>query len=217
MRRSKAVDWSLYLVTDPNLSQSRLLPQTVEAAVKGGAGIVQYRDKQAGTRKMVETAAALCDICHRLGVFFLVNDRVDVALAVGADGVHVGQEDMPAVIARRLLGKDKMVGVTVHNAAEIAQAEREGADYLSLAPVFATSTKPDHQTPLGPHGIKMLAAEVHLPVVAIGGINQSNAAEVIRSGVQGVCVVSAVLSADDPFSAAQTLCHVIQAAKAERR
>ena len=213
MIRTQEIDWSLYLVTDPRLSERRSLLNMVEAAVKGGAGIVQYRDKESGTRKMVETAKSLCHVCHRLGACFLVNDRVDVALAVGADGVHVGQDDMPIDIARMLLGSGKLIGITVHNAEEIRQAEKEGADYLSLAPVYATSTKSDHQTPLGPEGVKRLAAMSHIPVLAIGGINHSNAAEVVRSGVQGICVVSAILSAEDPLSTARELYNLVKAAK----
>ncbi len=213
MIRVQGFDWSLYLVTDPRLSERSSLPLTVEAAIKGGAGIVQYRDKEAGTRKMVETAKELCDVCHQLGACFLVNDRVDVALAVGADGVHVGQDDMPVDIARKLLGKDKLIGVTVHNAEEIMKAEKEEADYLSLAPVYATPTKLDHQTPLGPEGVRTLSAQAHIPVVAIGGIDHSNVAEVVRSGVQGICVVSAILSAEDQLSAARELYNLVKAAK----
>lgn len=216
MIRTQDVDWSLYLVTDPRLSEGRSLLTIVESVVKGGAGVVQYRDKNSGTRTMVERANALCQVCHQLGARFLVNDRIDVALAVGADGVHVGQDDMPINIARALLGPDKIIGITVHNAEEIESAEKEGVDYLSLAPVYATSTKPDHQTPLGPEGVRILTAKSRLPFLAIGGINQSNAAEVVGAGVEGICVVSAILSAEDPLQAARELYNLVRAAKSRK-
>ena len=213
MPRIQDFDMSLYLVTDPHLSEGRSLLSIVQAAIKGGAGVVQYRDKNSGTRKMVERAKALCQVCHQSGACFLVNDRVDVALAVDADGVHVGQDDMPINIARALLGPDKLIGITVHNAEEIKAAEEEGVDYLSLAPVFATSTKPDHQTPLGPEGVRILTAKSSMPFLAIGGINHSNAAVVVRAGVEGICVVSAVLSAEDPEPAARELYNLVRATK----
>lgn len=212
MAKVKQVDWSVYLVTDPRLPTERSLVEIVEASIRGGVNVIQFRDKQVGTRNMVETAKTLCDLCHRMGAYFLVNDRVDVALAVDADGVHVGQDDMPIGIARRLLGPDKLIGITVHNVDEMKKAEMEGADYLSIAPVFATPTKPDHQNPLGLEGVKALAVHANKPLVAIGGINRSNAAAVIHSGAAGVCVVSAIISAVDPELATRELYEQVKAA-----
>lgn len=199
------VDWSLYVITDAGVIGARSLLEVVEAALRGGATVLQYREKKKTTRSMVEEAVALAAVCRRYGVPFIVNDRIDVALAVEADGVHLGQDDMPLETARRLLGPHRLIGITVHNRKEIEEAQRGGADYLSLAPVFATATKPDHQTPMGVDGLKMLLAEVTRPAVAIGGINAENLAQVVRTGVDGVCVVSAVLGRDDPEDAARTL------------
>lgn len=204
------VDWSLYVVTDSRLAGDRSLSEVVGAAIRGGAGVIQYREKKASTRNMVETAKVLAELCRRAGACFLVNDRLDVALAVDADGVHVGQDDMPVPLARKLLGPDKLLGVTVHNEEEIRRAEEEGADYLSIAPVFATSTKPDHQKPLGVEGVRNLVRKTRLPVVAIAGIGPSNAADVIRAGVQGICVVSAIIAATDPEWAARELREIVR-------
>jgi thiamine-phosphate pyrophosphorylase len=200
-------------VTDSLLIGDRSLSEVVAAATEGGVKVIQYRDKKATTRQMVERASKLAQICHQSGAYLLINDRLDVALAVDADGVHVGQDDMPASLARKLLGPEKLLGVTVHNEEEMRRAEAEGADHLSVAPVFATSTKPDHQTPLGIEGVKTLVRATGLPVVAIGGINSSNASEVVRTGVEGICVVSAVMAAPDPKKAAQELCQIAKEAK----
>ncbi|SMC27690.1 thiamine-phosphate diphosphorylase [Desulfacinum hydrothermale DSM 13146] len=212
----EAVDWSVYVVTDSRCTGGRPLARVVEAALRGGAGVVQYREKQAGTRTMVREAAALLEMCQAYGASFFVNDRIDVALAVGAHGVHLGQDDMPIAEARRLLGPRRIIGVTVHNAEEIRRAEAEGADVLSIAPVFATATKPDHQTPLGLDGLRRLAALCRGPVVAIAGITVERAPDVIRAGVDGVCVVSAVMAAPDPEAATRELRRRVEEAKAER-
>lgn len=216
MGKVQAIDWTLYVATDPHLVAEALLPEVVAAAVRGGARIIRYREKQAPTRRMVTVARTLCEVCRRLGALFVVNDRLDVALAVAADGVHVGREDMPVALARSLLGPDKLLGVSVQDARALAEAESEGADYLSLSPVFTTPTKPDHEAPLGLEGVKALARRSRLPVVAIGGINRTNAAEVIRAGAWGVCVISAVLGAPDPERAARELYELAKAAREER-
>ena len=206
-------DWSLYVITDAAVIGNRPLPHVVEAAMRGGAGVLQYREKKKPTRRMVQEAAALAALCRRYRAVFIVNDRIDVALAVEADGVHLGQDDMPVDVARRLLGPRRLIGVTVHNLEEIEEAQRSGADYISLAPVFATPTKPDHQTPMGVDGLKRLMEAVRCPAVAIGGINAQNVADVIRTGVVGVCVVSAVLGQDDPEEAARTLRRLMDEAR----
>lgn len=208
------IDWSVYLVTDNRQLGERSLEEVVRASIRGGAGVVQYRDKQSSTRVMVEKAARLRAFCRQAGVCFLINDRIDVALAVEADGVHLGQDDMPLVLARKILGPDRCIGVTVHNLEELKQAEAAGADYLSAAPVFATTTKPDHQQPLGFEGVKRLALAAQKPLVAIGGIDPTNAAGVISSGARGVCVVSAVMAAVDPEQATRALYAVVGGNKA---
>ena len=208
------VDWSVYLVTDPVLVGHRNLTEVVTAAIRGGVRVVQYRDKDASTREMVAMAAELAAVCRRMGAWFLVNDRLDVALAVDAGGVHVGQDDMPVATARRLLGPDKLLGVSVHNEAEIHQAELDGADHVSLSPIFATPTKPDHQIPLGLQGVRTLSRLARVPVIAIGGIHAGNAAEVIRAGARGICVVSAIIAAPDPEQAARELKQAVTGAAA---
>jgi len=215
MGRVSEVDWTLYVATDSQLVAEDALAEVVEAAIRGGAGVIQYREKQADTRRMVRVARGLGRVCRRRGAVFLVNDRLDVALAVEADGVHLGQQDMPVALARQLLGPDKLIGVSVQNARAMAEAEQEGADYLSLSPVFATSTKPDHETPLGLEGVRTLAGASRLPVVAIGGINCTNVAEVIRAGARGVCVISAVLTAPDPERAAREVYRLAKAVHQE--
>ena len=207
------VDWSLYVITDSGMAGGDELFRIVREALRGGAGVVQYREKRASTGAMVREATVLKQICDEAGAVFIVNDRVDVALAVGAHGVHVGQDDMPVAVARRLMGTNRLVGVTVHNEAELRRAEADGADHISIAPCFATSTKPDHQSPLGPGGVAALAAKTRLPVVTIGGINASNAKDVAAAGVDGICVVSAVMMAPDPHEAARELVEMVRAAR----
>ncbi len=200
-----AIDYSLYLVTDADLSGGRSTLEVVEAAIRGGVTVVQYREKNASTRRMFEEALELRALCRRHSVPFIVNDRVDVALAVNADGVHVGQEDLPAALARRLVGPGRLVGVSVDNIDQARQAQADGADYVGASPIFATPTKPDASPPMGIEGLRELARLCQLPVVAIGGINRTNAAEVLQAGAVGIAVVSAIVSARDVEHAAREL------------
>jgi thiamine-phosphate pyrophosphorylase len=207
------MDCSLYLVTDAALSRGRSHRQIVEAAIRGGVTMVQYREKSACTRRMIEEAGILRALCRAAGVTFIVNDRVDVALAVDADGVHVGQEDMPARLARRLIGNGRILGVSAGNAEEAHRALADGADYVGASPVFSTPTKPDAPEPMGLEGLQIVAAAVPIPVVAIGGMKAENAAAMILHGAAGVAVVSAIVSAEDVEYAARR----IRAALAEAR
>ncbi|MEJ5299597.1 MAG: thiamine phosphate synthase [Thermodesulforhabdaceae bacterium] len=203
--KSFDVDWSLYLVTDRTIVGNRSLIKSVEDALRGGVTVVQYREKLASTRVMVEEATELLKICRSYNALFLVNDRIDVALAVDADGVHLGQDDMPPAIARRILGSGKIIGLTVHNEEELVEAERYDIDYLSFAPVFATTTKPDHKTPLGIEGVASLASKAHLPCVAIGGIKEHHVEMLAGTGIKGICVVSAILGSENPEESARRL------------
>jgi len=180
-----------YFITDKNLSRLGNLSD-VRNAVKAGVKIVQYREKNADAKEMYEEALKLRKICK--GVSFLINDRVDIALAVGASGVHLGQSDMPYKVARKLLGKNKIIGITVHNVEQAVLAQKAGADYVGVSPVFETRTKPDAKNPVGIELIRKIKQRVSLPVVAIGGINLSNAKEVISAGANCVCAVSAVIA-----------------------
>ncbi len=208
------IDWSLYVITDAKLSRGRSHLEVLRAAIAGGATVVQYREKEGTTRQMIEEARALRELTRQAGIPFIVNDRVDIALAVDADGVHVGQDDMPAPVARRLLGPGKTVGVSVDNLEQALQAEQDGADYVGAGPIFATLTKPDAAPPIGPEGLAEICRRVSIPVVAIGGINEENAAAVIAAGAAGVAVVSAVVAAPDVEATARRLREIIEAARA---
>jgi thiamine-phosphate pyrophosphorylase len=185
-----------YFITDSKLSRAGN-KSDVSSAVSCGVKTVQYRNKNAETREMYQEALELSEICRDAGSLFLINDRLDIALAVEADGVHVGQLDMPCIKARRLLGEGKIIGVTVHNPAEAILAEREGADYLGVSPIFQTATKPDAGKPAGIRLIEEIREHVRIPLIAIGGINHSNAADVVRAGADGLCAISCVVAEEN--------------------
>lgn len=210
---SRQTDWSLYLVTDRELAGGRSLVEVVRAAIAGGATLVQLREKEATTREMLELAQGLLAITRPLGIPLIINDRVDVALAVDAEGVHVGQDDMPASIVRRLIGPNKILGVTASDPEEAHQAVADGADYLGCNAVFYTPTKPDTGEPLGIEGLQDLVEAVSIPVVAIGGIKAENAGEVIRAGAAGVAVISTIMAAEDPQETARALRAAVEAAR----
>jgi thiamine-phosphate pyrophosphorylase len=185
-----------YFITDEGLSVGGTAGD-VGSAVAAGVEIIQYRSKSASTRLMLEEAQAIRDICAGTGSQLIINDRVDIACAVDAAGVHIGQDDMPYGTARKLLGKGKIIGVTVHNVAEAVEAEIMGADYLGASPIFTTITKPDAG---GACGIETLAAirkACKIPLVAIGGIDMSNVDSVIDAGADMVCAISAVVTKPD--------------------
>jgi len=185
-----------YFITDCELSLAGN-EKDVISAVSCGVKVVQYRNKNAETRQMYEEAVLLRKICRDSGSIFLVNDRVDIALATQADGVHLGQSDMPCLAARKLLGSESIIGVTVHNLAEALAAESMGADYLGVSPIFQTATKPDAGKPAGIRLIEEIRAEVTIPLIAIGGINHSNAGEVVRAGADGLCAISCVVAKEN--------------------
>jgi len=201
----RAVDWSLYLVTDRELAGGRPLPWLVDAAVRGGVTAVQVREKRCTTREFLRLAREVKEVLAGRGVPLLINDRVDVALAAGADGVHLGQSDLPVADARRLLGDDALIGLSVETAEQADEAEASGADYLGVSPVFRTPTKIDTLAEWGLDGLRALRARSKRVLVAIGGINESNAADVIRAGADGLAVVSAICAAPDPREAARRL------------
>lgn len=202
-------DLRVYVLTDINLSRGRTHHDVVAAAIEGGATLIQYREKNASTRRMITEAAQLRDLCHQHGIPFIVNDRVDVALAVDADGVHVGQEDMPAAIARELIGDAKLLGVSAENLEQAHKAIKDGADYLGVGTIFQTATKSDAGKPIGLDNLEKIVRISSIPIVAIGGINKSNAAEVIRSGANGIAVISAVVGADNIEQATRELIAIV--------
>ncbi|MBO4671269.1 MAG: thiamine phosphate synthase [Bacteroidales bacterium] len=195
----------LYLVTDRPLSLGRGLEWIVEEAVKGGATIVQLREKSLDTREFIELGLSLKRTLAPYGVPLIINDRVDVALAVDADGVHIGQSDMPYDIARRLLGPDKIIGLSVENLEEVEEANSLDVDYIAVSPVFGTPTKTDTAPPFGLDGLRKAASMTRHPVVAIGGMNRTTAAGAMACGIDGIAVVSAICGAPEPQEAAREL------------
>lgn len=195
----------LYLVTDSVICGPDGLMAVCRQALGAGVKALQLRNKTADTRELIESALALSALAEKHGCLFLVNDRVDVALASGSRGVHLGSSDMPPALARRLLGPGAVIGVSVRTPEEAVEAWNSGADYLAANIVFETPTKPDPRTPLGLKGVRILADATPLPLVAIGGINIGNAREVMEAGAAGVAVVSAIMCAADPAKAAADL------------
>jgi thiamine-phosphate pyrophosphorylase len=208
----RPIDYSLYFVTDRSLSRGRSTREIVAAAIRGGVTCVQLREKTCSTREFIDEALGVKAVVKSCGVPLIINDRVDIALAVAADGVHLGQSDMPLDTARSLVGQAMLIGISVESVEDAVAAQAGGADYLGVSPVFATPTKTDTAAPLGLEGLKKIRAAVKLPLVAIGGLNVRNAAAAVRSGADGIAVVSAIASAEDPEQAARDLTRVIQAA-----
>lgn len=196
------VDYSLYLVTDRGLSRGRSTEEIVGAAVRGGVTCVQLREKHCSTRDFIQEARSLQPLLQHHRIPLIINDRLDVALAIGADGVHLGQSDMPLADARRLVGKKMIIGISAENLDDAITAEQEGADYIGISPVFATGTKVDTAVPLGLEGIRLIRRAVKIPLVGIGGINGGNIRDIVCAGADGVAVVSAIVAADFPETAA---------------
>lgn len=196
--------YTLYLVTDDQQDLNTLC-RVVKQAIAGGVSLVQVREKQGDVRTFIERAAAVKAVLSGSGVPLIINDRVDVALAVDADGVHLGQSDMPATLARQLLGPDKLIGLSVENEQQFEQAQSLPVDYLGLSAIFATPTKTNTVKHWGLDGLNWAMARSRLPMVAIGGLNTSNIAAVTQTGVHGIALVSAISHAPDPQQAAREL------------
>ena len=208
-------DYRLYLVTDRNCLQQQTLEQAVEQAILGGVTLVQLREKAIASKAFYERALRIKAICHLYNVPLLINDRVDIALAVEADGVHIGQSDLPCGVVRQILGKDKIIGVSARTAQQAIQAQADGADYLGVGAMFATSTKQDAQT-VTIASLTQIRQAVTLPIVAIGGINHTTlpalqqALQAADTSIDGVAVVSAILGQKDVKLASQQLKEVIK-------
>ena len=200
----------LYLILDPAVADSRSLADITSKALDAGVRLFQLRMKISETRKLYEMAAVLCPLVQKGGGTFIVNDRVDVAKAIGADGVHLGQEDLPLADARAILGPGRLIGISTHNLTQAAEAEAGGADYIGFGPVFPTETKENPDPVVGVEGLREVRALVRIPVVAIGGITAKNAGGVRAAGADGVAVVSAVLAASDPKAAIAELLRAIE-------
>ena len=195
----------LYLVTDQASMRGRTLADVVLAALKGGVTCVQLREKSLCTRDFVALALALQDLLAAFAVPLIINDRIDVALACGAQGVHLGQSDMPVAVARRLLPPQVFIGLSVETMDDVANAAIQPVDYLGVSPIYPTPTKTDTAPPWGLDGLRQVRAATALPLVAIGGIQLAQVREVLQAGADGLAVVSAICSADDPEAAARIL------------
>jgi len=208
--RSSPGQWRLYVITDEKVSRGRSHLQVAEAAIRGGADALQLRDKEASSGRLYRVALQLRKLARDAKVPFIVNDRVDIALAVDADGVHVGQADLPASVVRELMGPGKILGVSVDTVEEALLAEKDGADYLGVGPVFeARGTKPDAGAPLGVDRVAQIRRHCRLPIVAIGGIDAGNAGEVRVAGADAAAVISAIVAADDIADAARRLKRIL--------
>ncbi len=209
--------WRLYVITDESISKGRSHEEVARLAVAGGADVIQLRDKTASDRRLFEAALRIRETTSNAGAVFIIDDRLDIALAANVDGLHIGLDDLPIRIARQLLGAGKILGVSARSVDEAVLAEREGADYLGVGPVFeARGSKPDAGEPTGLDLLREVRSRCIIPVVAIGGIDRSNAAAVIDAGADCAAVVSAVAGADDITAATAELTGIIQVAKSRR-
>jgi thiamine-phosphate pyrophosphorylase len=186
-----------YMITDSNLTKNGIISD-VSKAVDAGCKIIQYREKEKSIKDMIKEANNLKKICNGKAIF-LINDRIDVALAVDADGVHIGQDDMDFKNARSVLGDDKIIGITVHNLEEALEAEKQGIDYIGVAPIFQTDTKKDALKPCGIEMIKKIREKVKFPIVAVGGVNKHNLKDVIFAGADSVVSINTVLASNDVY------------------
>ncbi|AAR33918.1 thiamine phosphate synthase [Geobacter sulfurreducens] len=199
------VDFSLYLITDRHQAGGRDLLAVVEGALAGGVRCVQLREKDLPARTLLELARAMRRLTDRFGARLLINDRVDIALAAGADGVHLGEEGMPAAVARELLGSGRLIGVSCHGRGGAAAAVAQGADFITFGPVYPTPSKAAYGEPVGIDQLAATTKEIHIPVFALGGIKEANIPEALAAGAAGVALISAIIADPDPRERARAL------------
>ena len=199
------IDWRLCLVADTEAAGKRDLFVIVEEAVEAGATMIQLRGKNCKTREFLDLGVQITALLKPKGIPLIINDRADIALACEADGLHLGQQDIPLVFARKILGQNRLIGISVNTIEEAQMAEREGADYVGVGPVYFTSSKDKLPTILGLEGFRSVKEKVHIPILAIGGITAENARAVISSGADGIAVISAIMGEDDISSATKNL------------
>ncbi|MDH7511539.1 MAG: thiamine phosphate synthase [Clostridiales bacterium] len=197
----RQIDWSLCFIADSQASGGRDVLWLIEEAVAGGATIVQLRGKTWTVRNFLRLAVQAVELVRPKGIPLIINDRADIALACRADGVHLGQDDLPVSEARKILGQDRLIGISINTPEEARRAEEASADYAGAGPVFATLSKPDLQPLLGLEGLRRIRTETRLPILAIGGITLANVGEVMAAGADGVAVISAIASAASPRQA----------------
>ena len=203
------IDYSLYLVTDRGLCKRDFF-ETIVEAVKGGVSVVQVREKNCSTREFVDIAKKVKKLLEPFSVSLIINDRADVAVAVDADGVHVGQNDMHPLDVRKVVGDKMIVGLTVNSIEDVKEAEDLPVDYLGVGPVFPTTTKKTTKPCLYPEGIKKIRKITKKKIVAIGGINEKNVKELVNTGIDGIAVVSAICGSEDPYKSANILYRTIK-------
>jgi thiamine-phosphate pyrophosphorylase len=211
--QNRTIDYSLYLVTDRKLSLGRSLLEVIKPAVDGGVTVVQLREKEVDSREFYREALEIKEFLDSRDIPLIINDRLDIALAIDAAGVHLGQEDLPIGVARKILGPGKIIGASVFTPDEALQAEAMGADYLGLSPIFVTATKPELMNQIGVEGIGPIRRVTRLPLIGIGSMNEANACCVIRAGLDGVAVVSAICSKPDACAAAEKIMQEILRAR----
>jgi thiamine-phosphate pyrophosphorylase len=202
---SEPLNYTLYVITDTTLSGGRSHEEIARLAIEGGADVVQIRDKKSSAQDLVAAGKRVRDVTRRLGIPFIVNDRLDVAIACGADGVHLGQDDMPVASARSIAPCGFVIGVSVGSVIEAKRAIEEGADYLAASPVFPSAQKTEADRHCGLEGIRRIRAVANVPLIAIGGIGMHNVGDVIAAGADGVAVISAVVGQPDITGAARAM------------
>ncbi len=201
----KLLDWRLCLVADAEAAGHRDLASIVREAAQAGATLIQLRGKKLETRRFLDMALRVSDILKRFEAPLIVNDRIDIALSCEADGVHLGQDDLPLPYARKILGKKKIIGISVNTAEEALEAESQGADYIGAGPIFYTSSKEELRSVLGLEGLQNVRQRVKIPILAIGGITADTAKGVLSSGADGIAVISAIMGAEDIHAATKNL------------
>lgn len=202
--KKQNIDYTLYLCTDRELMSTETLEEAVEKAIKGGCTVVQLREKHCSSREFYQAAMNIREITRKYQVPLIINDRVDIALAIDADGVHVGQSDLPASVVRSIIGEDKIVGVSAAKVSEAEQAVKDGADYLGVGAMFPTDTKTDAR-PVTMEELRAIRSAADVPIVVIGGINQRTVHHFKDTGIDGLAVVSAVIAAEDIEQAAREM------------
>ncbi len=200
-----AVDFSLYLISDRRQTGGRDLLDVVEAALKGGVDAVQLREKDLTSRELYTLGCNLRQLTQRYNAKLLINDRIDIALAVDADGVHLTEQSLDVIPARQLLGPDKLIGVSTHHLDRALEVKRQGADFITFSPIYATPSKAAYGAPQGLDKLREVCQQVNLPVIALGGINAQRRQDVLTAGAGGCAVISAILAADNPTLAARQL------------
>lgn len=190
-------DFQLYVITGEEFHPTRDVVEVMEEAIQGGADIIQLRDKTNSKRVVLDKARKLRELTRKYDIPFIVNDHIDIALAVDADGIHLGQDDMPLHLARKIVGKDKIIGISTHRIQEAREAEQGGADYIGAGPIFPTNSKSDVVDPVTTSYLNEVVSEISIPFVAIGGIKLHNVADVVNSGANRICVISEVVGSGD--------------------